>query len=63
MDLDLARQPLPVQRGTHEDLGQFGRTPSLNLDKRILLDDVRHLLFLLLTLIDLLLEIGDLLRN
>ena len=63
MYLDFTWQSFSVQRRTDEHFGQLGRTTALDLDERILLDDVSHLLFLLLTFVDLFLEIGDLFRN
>lgn len=61
VDLDLTRQPLAVQRRSHEYLGKLRRSTAFDLHKGILFDDVSHLLLLLLTLVDLLLEVRDLL--
>ena len=61
VDLDLTRQPLAVQRRSHEYLGKLRRSTAFDLHKGILFDDVSHLLLLLLTLVDLLLQIRDLL--
>lgn len=63
VDLDFPRQPLPIQRWSHKHLGQLGWTPALDLHERILLNDVRHLFLLLLSFVDLFLEVGDLPRD
>ena len=61
MYLDFARETFAVQRGSDEDLGQLGWAPPLDLHERVLLDDVGHLLLLLLALIHFLLQLCDLL--
>ena len=63
MYLDFARETFAVQRGSDEDLGQLGWAPPLDLHERVLLDDVGHLLLLLLALVDLLLQVCDLFRD
>ena len=61
VNFDLARQPLPVRRRSDEDFRQLMRPPPLELNQRILLDNVCHLLLLLLAFVHFLLELGDLL--
>ena len=61
VDLDLTRQPLAVQRRSHEYLGKLRRSTAFDLHKGILFDDVSHLLLLLFALIDFLLQICNLL--
>ena len=63
MYLDFARETFAVQRGSDEDLGQLGWAPPLDLHERVLLDDVGHLLLLLLALIHLLFQVCDLFRD
>lgn len=61
MNLDLTRQPLAIERGADEDLWKFDGATTFDLDKHVLLDDIRHLLLLLLAFVDLLFQIRDLL--
>ena len=61
MNLHFSWKTFSIQRGPHEHLGQLGGASSLDLDKGILLDDVGHLLLLLLTLVHFLLKLRDLL--
>ena len=63
MDLDLARESFTVKCGSHKDFRELEGSATLYLLKVVLFDDVCHLLLLSFTLRDLLLEIGDLLRN
>lgn len=58
MYLDLAGEALPIQRWPDENFRQLSRAPSLDFDQRVLLDDVRHLLLLLLALVNLLLHVS-----
>lgn len=63
MYLNFARKTFAVQRGPDEDLGQLGWTPPLDLNERVLLNDVGHLLLLLLALVHFLFQVRDLFRN
>ena len=60
MDLDLTRETLSIEGGTDEDFGQLEWSSTLDFNQNVLLDDVRHLFLLLLTLVNVLFEIGDL---
>ena len=63
MNLHFSWKTFSIQRGPHEHLRQLGGASSLDLDKGILLDDVGHLLLLLLPLVHFLLQIRDLFRD
>ena len=63
VNLYFSRESLAVQGGPHKHLRELRRTPALDLDQRVLLDDVGHLLLLLLALVDLLLQICYLFRE
>lgn len=63
MNLDFTRESLAVQRRADKDLRKLDRPATLDLRENILLNDIRHFLLLLLALVNLLLEIGDLLRD
>ena len=62
VDLNFAWKPFAVRSWTNEDFGKLYWTPSSQFDKRVLLNDVCHLLLLLFALVDLLFKICDLLR-
>jgi hypothetical protein len=63
MDLDLPRKALSIQGRPHKCFREFDRPAALDFLQTILLDHVRHLLLLLLALVQLLLEVVDLLRK
>lgn len=63
MYLDLAGKAFAIQRWPDENFRQLSWAPSFDLDQRVLLDDVRHLLLLLLAFVNLLLHVGYLLRD
>ena len=63
MDLDLSGQALAIQCRPNESLRQFIGSPSPDLNKLVLLDNICHLLLLLLPLVGLFLELGDLLHQ
>ena len=63
MNLELSGQTLAIEHGTGENFRKFMWSTSLDLNKVVLLDDVRHLLLLQLTLVRLLLELLNLLRE
>lgn len=63
MYLDLAGKAFAIQRWSDENFRQLSRAPSFDFDQRVLLDDVRHLLLLLLAFVNLLLHVGYLLRD
>jgi hypothetical protein len=61
VNLDLAWQALAVECGPHEGFGELDGAATLNLLQSVLLNNIRHLLLLLLALSDLLLQVIDLL--
>lgn len=63
MKFDLPRQSLSVQGWANEHFRKPGRAPPLELDERILIDNARHLLLLLLPFRNLFLQVRYLFRN
>lgn len=63
MNLHLSSQTLAIQRRPHKCFSHLNRPAILEFNKVVLLDDVRHFLLLLFTLVGFLLQIGDLLVN
>ena len=61
MKFDFTGKALSIKRGSNEHFRQLDRSAPLDLNKDVLFNDVGHLLLLLLTLVDLLLEVRDLL--
>jgi hypothetical protein len=63
MYLDLPRQSLAIQGRANKHFRKFDRSSALELDERILVDDVCHLLLLLLPFSNLLLQVRYLFGN
>lgn len=63
VNFNLSWQALAVQSWPDEHFLQLVRSSSLELNKRALLDDVSHLLLLLLSLVSFLLQLCDLLHE
>ena len=61
MYFNLSGKPLPVGSWPNENLWKLQRTSTFQLNKSILLYDVRHFLLLLLALVDFFLEFCNLL--
>jgi hypothetical protein len=60
VNLYLTGQALAIESRADEALGKLDGPPAFYLLETVLLDDICHLLLLLLTLGDLLLQLGDL---
>lgn len=60
MNLDFSRQTFAIEGRANKCFSKFNWPPAFDFLETILLNDVRHLFLLLLALIDLLLQIGDL---
>lgn len=60
MNLDFSGKTFTVKSWSDENFWEFNWSSAFNLNERALVDDVRHLLLLLFSFVNFLLQVGDL---